>query len=902
MIPSNWALHPSSPHWTRAVLPCAAALFLCLGAPELDAQSNGQGNPEKASVEARAVPALPAVRVEGAPPVIDGDLSDSAWALAPVATSFVQFDPDEGAPASQPTEVRVLYDDDALYVAFRAWESDPSEIRAQLTRRDVSSSSDQVHVLIDSYHDRRTAFHFAVNPLGVKMDLYRYDDTGEDLSWNAVWDVATRIDEEGWTAEFRIPLSQLRYSGSEEQTWGINFARDIARLNETSVWAPLSRDEQAVVSRSGELRGLSGLGANRRLEVLPYTVARATRAPGDPENPFHESTALGGEMGADLKFGITNNMTLDLTVNPDFGQVEADPAQVNLTAFETFLPEQRPFFVEGAGIFRFGIGIGDGDGGNESLFYSRRIGRAPQGHFQPRDAWVDPPSQTRILAAGKLSGKTEGGWSIGVLNALTGNAEARAIHHDGTHDRQVVEPLTSYSMARVQRDFRDGGSAVGGTVTGTIRDESGAADLALRDLALSGGIDARHRFRDGTLEIRGYLLGSRVSGSTEAIRRTQRSSARYLQRPDNTHTEYDEDRTALEGWSTTVEMMKVGGGPWRFGSISQIRSPGFEVNDLGFMSGADRIFQAGWVGYRQNRPGTHLRGWGVNSNLWSGWTFGGEHQDMGGNLNGNLALNNNWNAYAGVALNGSTLSPTLLRGGPMFRVERGMNGWGGVNTDSRRSVQGNVNMNWGVRPESDSWNLNTSTSLRWRPSGRATIRTGPFHNRRVEDRQWLGTTGSAEDPIYLFGRLEQRTTGVTARVDFAVSPTLSFQLYAQPFLSTGHFTEMRRVGDPRGDTYRDRMVPLATTRGEDGSIVADPEGDGTARSLGNPDFSVGQFRSNAVVRWEYRPGSTLFVVWSQGRDDRDTDGTLGVGEGFGNLFDRPAENRLMVKLNYWLSP
>ncbi len=847
------------------------------------------------------VPTLPAVRVQGAPPVIDGNLDDPAWADAPVATDFVQMEPHEGRPASERTEVRVLYDDEALYVAFRAWDSEPDSIVGQLTRRDQQSYSDRVHVLVDSYFDRRTAFHFAVNPLGVKTDLYRYNDSMEDIGWDAVWDVATRIDDQGWTAEFRIPLSQLRFSGAADQTWGINFGRDIARRNEMSVWAPLSQQDQSIVSRSGELQGIRDLSPRRRIEVLPYSVARATRAPGDAANPFHSSTEMAGEMGGDVKMGITNNLTLDLTVNPDFGQVEADPGQVNLTAFETFLPERRPFFVEGASIFNFGIGVGDGDGSAESLFYSRRIGRAPQGSVTVQDGWVDHPSQTRILAAGKLSGKTENGWSVGALSALTGSAEARIAHMDGTRESRTVEPLSNYSVFRLQRDFQDGSSAVGAIGTAAVRDGDPAEALGLRDRAFTGGVDFRHRFRDNTLELKGYLLGSHVSGSAASIESTQRSPARYFQRPDADHLALDPAATSLLGWSANLELFKVGGGPWRYASLTQVRSPGFEANDLGFMPRADYVNQVGYVGYRQNEPGRWLRNWGLHTNAWTAWTFGGEQIDLGGNVNGNVTLNNNWNGYGGVNLNTAPLNTALLRGGPAIRTERQWNGWNGVNSDSRRDLQGGMHLNWSVRPEADSWSVNLSPSLRWRPSERATVRMNPFANWRVEDRQWVDRVGTEAGPAYVFGRMDQTTYGLTARLDLALSPTLSLQFYGQPFMSAGSFGEFKQVTDPRGSTYADRFAPV-DARLDGDRFAADLNGNGVEERFRNPDFNVAQFRSNAVVRWEYRPGSALFLVWGQARDHFSQNGQLRLGEGMGDLFEQPSENVLMLKVSYWLSP
>ena len=849
--------------------------------------------------EATRTPMMEAVRIEGLPPTIDGDLSDPAWATAPVATDFVQMEPHEGAPATERTEARVLYDDEALYVGFRAYDSSPDSIAAQLTRRDQQSYSDRVHVIVDSYFDRRTAFHFAVNPLGVKFDAYRYDDNREDSGWEAVWDVATQIDSLGWTAEFRIPLSQLRFSGAPLQSWGINFGRDIARRSETVSWAPLSNREPAMVSRSGVLTGIRDLQPRSRIEVLPYSVARVTRAPGSAENPYWDSTDGSMQVGADLRMGVTSNLTLDLTVNPDFGQVEADPGQVNLTAFETFLPERRPFFQEGASIFRFGIGVGDGDGENQSLFYSRRIGRAPQGSVPSSADWADRPDRTRILSAGKLSGKTDSGWSVGMLNALTGSESARAIL-DGEEVAMEMEPRTNYSVARVQRDFRGGESALGAIGTSTLREGTVAEELELHREAFTGGLDARHRFRDGTMELQAFLLGSRVAGSPEALARTQRSSARYFQRPDADHVDYDPTATSLEGWSGKLEFWKMGGGPWRFATLTHLRSPGFEANDLGFMPRADNVTQVGYVGYLQNEPGDVLRRWGVNTNLWSGWSFGGEHQELAGNVNGQITTNGNRSLFAGVRVAGEGLSPTLLRGGPAFRTERGVGGWVGFNSDARQTVQASVNTNWEIRPASESHTLSVSPNLRWRPSERATLRVGPSFTRRVEDRQWVRRFTVEGSDEYVFGRMEQSTLGLTVRAETALTPNLSVQLYAQPFLSGGSFDDFRRVADPRADAYADRFEPVNATP-ENGRYRATLPGGSV--TFDDPDFRALQFRSNAVVRWEYRPGSTLYVVWAQSRDRMQQEpGGLNLGRGMDDLFSVRPENVLMIKVNYWLNP
>ena len=849
-----------------------------------------------------------AVRLEGPAPVIDGRPDEAIWQTAPVITDFVQFEPLAGAPPGQRTELRILYGGDALYVAAWMYDTAPDSIVAQLTRRDQNSFSDRILLSFDSYHDRRTAFDFALNPLGVKLDIYRYDDTSEDSGWDAVWDGAADRFPEGWTAEFRIPFSQLRFAaGQGEHTWGFNALRMIARTNETTVWAPISRETPGVVSRFGDLSGLDNLPDSRRMEVTPYALARGERVGGDPANPFWSATQGGMEVGGDLKMGVAGNLTLNLTVNPDFGQVEADPSQVNLTAFEVFLPERRPFFVEGANIFNIRLAQGDGDGASESLFYSRRIGRAPQGSVDSRDGFVDQAGQTRILAAWKLSGKTEGGLSLGLMHAATAREEAEIATGTGERLTETVEPFTNYVVGRVQQDFRNGESAVGLVTTATNREGEGADALGLRTGAYTAGVDARHRWGGGNYQVAGALIGSHIRGSEEAILSAQRAPARHFQRPDAGHLSVDSTATSMSGWTGMWEVGKVGGGFWRFATGGRVRSPGFEVNDLGFMQESDFVSPWVWVGHHRPVPGRLFRNWGVNLNGWSGWTFGGERTNLGGNINVNGQLHSFWSGYAGINRDMGGLSTGMLRGGPIFRREPGVNGWGGINSDSRRSVQVSWNNNWSVRRESDSWSYNTSMNVRWRPSGRMSLNAGPFWNRRLEDRQWVARVGTGEGVAaadhYVFGRLDQTTAGMTARLDMAFTPDITLQIYAQPFLAAGSYSDFKRVDDPRAERYADRFQGLEARPVQEGErYAADLDGNGTEESWRNPDFNTLQFRSNAVLRWEYRPGSALFLVWAQTRDQFSRDGDFELGGAAGDLFGRRPDNVFMVKASYWLNP
>ncbi|HSW28011.1 MAG TPA: DUF5916 domain-containing protein [Longimicrobiales bacterium] len=882
-----------------------AAVLAAVGGLEAQSNQNGSWAPVDGArvVVGRSAGTGPltmqAVRVRGADIDIDGRAVEGPWLQAPVAAEFTQFEPNEGSPGTERTEARVLYGEDALYVAIRAYESDASAIVGQLTRRDQDSYSDILGVVVDSYFDRRTAFQFAVNPVGVKHDVYHFDDTDEASTWDAVWDVATTRDDEGWTAEFRIPYSQLRFRDAPEQTWGIEFYRTIARRDETSLWAPLSRQESAIVSKFGELRGLQDLKAPRHMEILPYSVARLERAPGESENPFYKRNDGFGTVGADVKYGVTSDLTLDLTINPDFGQVEADPAQVNLTAFETFFPERRPFFLEGSGIFRFGIALGDGDGANESLFYSRRIGRPPQGSVDDDDGYSDADPQTTILGAWKLSGKTSGGWSVGAMHALTSEERARVAPETGARYDEPVEPLSNYGMVRLQKDFRDGRSAVGVIGTAVNRDRGVAADLELRNAAYAGGVDFRHRFAGERYEVSGYVLGSQVQGSADAIGRAQRSAVRYFQRPDAESFTYDPTRTAFSGGSAFLSFGKIGGEHWRFSTGLHTRSPGFEVNDMGYQRDADSFTNWMWVQYQQSVPKGPFRRWSVNLNGWMGHNYDWDLGGLGGNVNGSFQLNNFWSGYGGVNRDLSAYSGRVLRGGPLFKREASTNFWGGFESDSRKIVQLNLNT-WGnVTGESGSWSAGLSPYLRFRPSGRATFSVGSSLNWNHDDHQWVDSFEGARTD-YLFARIEQTTVGLSLRAEYAFTPTLSLQVYAEPFVSAGSYAGYKRVADPVADRYADRFEMLsARTDGDE--VLVDVDGDGTAESLDRPDFNVKQFRSNTVLRWEYRPGSVLFCVWSQGRDHSVQDGAFDLGRDVGDLFGAESENVFMIKASYWLS-
>ncbi len=724
-----------------------------------------------------------------------------------------------------------------------------------------------------------------------------FNDNSQDDSWDAVWDVATSRDPEGWTAEFRIPFSQLRFA-TDQDAFGFNVYRRINRLNEEQYWRMPPKDQSGMVSLFGDLVGLQDIEPPRRIEVLPYVSATGLREPAEDGNPFQTGSDQRIAGGADFTVGLTSNFTLQGTINPDFGQVEADPAVVNLSAFETFFPEKRPFFLEGLDMFRFSLG-----GHAEGLFYTRRIGRAPQGDAEDRGGYAQYIQQTTILGAAKISGKTPDGWTLGFTGALAAEEEARSVDGDGTEFRDVVEPRTWYGVARVARDFRDGQTQIGLFGTGVHRALPDNLDW-LRSEAYTLGLNWTHRFADDGYALNGYLVGSHVRGSAEAIDETQLSSARYYQRPDNDYVTYDPTRTSLSGFAGDLTFEKRSG-DWRGATGISTRSPGFEVNDLGFQRNADYHNQWAWVQRRWLEPGKVFRRFYLNFNQWASWNYGWDMNNVGANVNFNYTLLNYWGGYAGIGRNLGGLSPTALRGGPAFRRPNNLNSWWGFWSDERKPLRGALYGWWGREDESGSWWWGLETEVAWRPASNMDLSIFPGINRERNSWQYLDKQDALDATHYLFGDLEQTTVSMTLRGNITFTPTLSLQLYAQPFVSSGEYGTFKEVADPRGATFDDRFTNFTDDQllvDEDGNTWVDLDGEGTGDlDLGIPDFTFLSFRSNVVLRWEYMLGSTLFFVWQHGRSDSREDGRFRFGSNIGDLFDAPSTNTFVIKVNYWLS-
>ncbi len=854
------------------------------------------------------------VRVTGDSPRLDGRLDDPAWAQAEPITDFRQNLPQDGEPATERTEARIVYDGDAIYVGVRMDDRDAAGIRRGLGRRDSYLNADWVLVGFDSFHDHRTAFQFVVNASGVKADEMGVNDQGpHERSWDPVWDVAVAHDADGWTAEFRIPFSQLRYPGDPEQVWGVRVRRWIERKAEGAEFGWAGRTERGHASYFAHLVGLRDLPQPRRLEVLPYTTVRESRVPvSRAGDPFNDGSVQAVAGGVDLKYGLTSNLTLDVTVNPDFGQVEQDPAIVNLSAFESFFPERRPFFIEGAGIF--GFGRNTGQQGGTSFFYSRRIGRTPQAAASARGGFVDTPDNATILGAAKLSGRTRGGWSVGLLNALTAREEAVVVAGDGTRFRDVVEPLTNYTVGRVRRDLRGGASNVGVIATAVRRDLDDDRLLGLRSAAYSGGLDFSHRMFGNRYGLSGSVGWSRIEGDPQAIQRAQLSSARYFQRPDADHVEFDPDRTSLSGWNSALAFAKETGN-LVYTVSSAATSPGFELNDLGFQTGADILSLAAAATRRWTRPGRVFRQANLGVSLGGDWNFGGDRTASRAGINWFAQFLNYWSVNGNLNGNLAAANTGLTRGGPLGRTPPAWNAFLGVNSDFRKPVQAFLGVNYfantiGARGGG------VYTSLTLRPSSAVQFSTGPSLNWNRTSQQYVQ---AESDPTatatfgrrYLFSDIDQATLDFATRLNVTVSPTLSLELFAQPFVSSGDYTRFKEFRTPGAADYLvfgedggSTLVAEGPAGGPPTRYLADPDGPGPrpASAIANPDFAVTSLRGNAVIRWEYRPGSTLFFVWTRNCSGFDSDPAFEPGRSLGNLCQgAPASNIFAIKANYWLS-
>jgi hypothetical protein len=844
-------------------------------------------------------------RFIGDPPVIDGYVDEEAWNVVEWNGGFTQQEPYEYEKPSQETVFKVLYDDNHLYVAIRCFDTDPDKIEKRLTRRD-SFEGDWVTFAVDSYDDDLTGFSFSVNAAGVKNDGIVTNDNNFDDTWDPVWYTKVNIDALGWTAEMKIPYTQLRFSKKENYTWGIEVMRWLFRKEEISLWQMVPKDAVGWVSLWGEIKGIKDIQPKKEIELVPYAMGFVENYEPETGNPFEDGNDLGYNAGLDGKVAITNNMTLNFTINPDFGQVEADPSEVNLSAFELYFEEKRPFFIEGSSIYNYPVTEGDGFFGVDNLFYSRRIGRKPQ--YEPDlddEEYADIPEYTRILGAMKLSGKTSKGWSIGVLESIT-NKESTPLYTDGITTEEVVEPLTNYFNTRVQKDIDKGNMIIGGMVTATNRFISDSTVNFLPAAEYTQGIDFQKFWKDKAYNLSIRTVFSEAYGSTEAITELQEAPQRYYQRPDLSHLSVDTTKTSLFGNGGTIEGGRIGGGHWRYGAWFTWRSPGLDLNEMGFLRLADYMNQGVWGGYRIWEPFSIFRSLNVNASQSSGWDFSGEHLYVNAELYLQMQFKNYWSFATGFNRGFFDIDRHQLRGGPELRAPGNFSNWFEIGSDGRKKLSAAVYMsnNWG--DDTYQRGFEASLNLIYRPLYFFQFSLRPGYNSKKRDVIYVETPEYNGENIYVVSAINQEFVSLEMRLEISITPDLSIQYWGQPYLFSGDYANYMKVTNPMAENWQDQYTLYPENEiffdPEDNMYLIDANGDGSSDySFENPDFSFYEFRSNLVIRWEYIPGSTAYLVWSQGRTGDHPDGRFSLSENVNRLMDVSPRNVFLLKVSYRFS-
>jgi hypothetical protein len=829
-------------------------------------------------------------------PVIDGKLDDECWKHGTWAGDYTQWIPSEGAKPTWPTEFNIQYDDKYLYIAFRGYDGEPDKINRFAGVRD-EQVGDMMGVTFDSYRDYRTGFEFTITAWGQKSDLILFNPMNWDFNWNPVWKGKVGMEDSAWVAEMEVPLSQVRYSSQDEQVWGMHTWRWISRLQEESNWEKQSKTGPGMIYNFGELRGIRGLKKSRRLEIMPFALGELKSFKKESGNPFAENGRLwGGNAGLDAKIGVSSNFTVDLTVNPDFGQVESDPSVMNLTAFETFYEEKRPFFLEGLTIF-------DYDFDDQTLFYSRRIGHSPSlGVYPDENRFVQSPDKTTILSAVKFSGTTSKGLSVGLIQSLTANEYVKLSDTSGNTSRMKVEPLTSYTVARIQKGYKAGNTFVGGMITSVNRviDENSLEFLS--NNAYTGGFDMRHYWRDKEFYVDGRLLGSMVNGSEQAITALQESSARYFQRPGADYLDYDTTKTSLSGFGGSLKIGKGSKGLWRYSAGVSWLSPGLEFNDLGYMREADYINNKNEISYFVNQPVSIFRTYEVTLEQFNSWNFNGTYLGSGGHLSFESEFRNQWLLGANLIFHSEAHDTRILRGGPDMVMPANIMTFGFIGTDRSKKVAAtfeasfekfgnNSTTMWGVEP-----------IITIRPVNILKISLSANYSENHNLLQYVSETDYLSEKRYILGTIDQKTLGLTFRLDLNLTPEFSVQYYGSPFVSRGAYSDYKRITDPESKNFDERFVSLPNLIQSGNTFGFDENNDIIPDYfIQNPNFNFFEFRSILVAKWEYRLGSFIYLVWSSSRTGSNSDSNASLGDSYkylGNVFPN---NIFLIKLSYWFS-
>ena len=896
-----------------------AAAFLCIGPAEpTEAAALGVAPQQVAQTTAR--PPGVCRRTEGASCIskrlramaleagervqVDGKLDEAFWSRASFTSDFTQRDPNPGAPPTERTEVAFVYTESALYVAARMFTEDPSRIRAIPARRDDAGGSEQIIINIDGYRNRRTYYSLSVTAAGTRLDWYTGEDANNyrerDYSWNPVWAANAVIDSLGWTAELEIPFSQIRFNEGDTYAFGININRYIPNRSEDIYWIAVPKDEAGWTSWFGDLEGMRGLRTRRPVEFVPYISGAATLTSEvlvQPADPFRSQREFDGRAGADLKMGIGPSLTLDATFNPDFGQVEADPAEVNLSAFPTFFRERRPFFVEGKELLE-----------SEGLFYSRRIGAQPRGRVS--GDFIDYPRNTTILTAGKLTGRTSGGLSIGALGAVT--AEERASTYDiGTEsfDEARVQPATGWAVFSLKQEFGAEASTLGASLTG-VRRNLGLQDqlaLEMNREAYAGQADWNLRIDGGTYELRGLAAGSYIGGTAPAIRRVQEFSSHYFQRPDADYVDYDTTRTSLSGYRARIEFARESAVHWLWGVGFGATSPGFDINDAGRLHKADRIDAEARLEYRETQPGPTFQEYSIEAQAQSSWNYGWVQQPGEIELGTRFTLLSFWGFGADFGHRPRAQSDILTRGGPSMGTGRSYSVSARLNTDRRKLTTFRVFGGYG-RGELGDWQYDIGGRLELKPGGAFQLSVSPAYQRGLESRQYVGRFDGGSPATYgqryVFAFLDWSEVSARIRLNYAFTPDLSLEAYAEPFAASGTFSdygELEATGSRYLRTYGTDGTTIEESTGPAPREITVTDGDDTF-TFEREDFRSLSFRSNVVFRWEWKSGSTLFLIWQMDSGSYapvTRPDAVRPGDAWKSL-SQPGQNFIAIKASYWL--
>jgi hypothetical protein len=843
--------------------------------------------------------------------ILDGVFNEPAWNTVEWGTDFTQIVPHEGKPSSQATKFKILYDEKFLYIAYNCLDLRPDSIIKRMGRRD-EFPGDWVEINIDSYHDQRTAFSFTISVSGVRGDEFISNNGNNwDASWNPIWFAKTARNDTGWTAEARIPFSQLRYGNEKEKVWGFQINRLIFRNAERASWQYIPQSSGTWVSDFGQLHGLKDIPMHRQVEIAPYVTVQADKYKKEEGNPFAKGFDKRLNAGVDGKVAVTNDLILDFTVNPDFGQVEADPSQVRIDGFQNFFAERRPFFIESRNIFDYQL-TGSEAGGSyddDLLFYSRRIGSSPHGSPSLSNGeYLKYPQNTSILGAAKFSGKTKKGLSIGILESVT-QREKATIDHNGQRREELVEPLTNFFVARVQKDYNGGNTIIGGIITGVNR-EKGLSDFLHRN-AYSGGIDFVRYWKDRTWYVRGNVIFSHVEGTKEAILNTQTAFEHLFQRANASEVKVDSNRTSLAGMGGTIRFGRIGGKAqgksgriFKFETGLTLRSPGLELNDIGFMLTSNEINHFTWAGMQWQKPFSIFRNARVNYNHWSRWDYSGKFLYQAFNTNTHATFKNNWSAGQGLTWNLFEISNNALRGASALRLNGNLGQWAYINSDSRKKIMASLEINnaWAFANTARNNNIFLSATVQAMDALKFSLSAGYTYFWKRQD-QFVSNVNYNNSIRTIVGEVKQRTWRFTGRISYNITPDLTLQYYGQPFITRPLYDKFAFVSDPLAKKFDDRFHPFAPSQVSivDNEYRVDENSDGTTDySFSKPDFNFVQFRSNLVVRWEYRAGSELYLVWSQSNtaDAFNELDTPVFNSLFNHAFDDGSRNIFLVKWTY----